>query len=292
MGWCQFCERCISDVERCPTCKIVGLKVFCDRVSGRRIKQLRLSCENEEKGCCWSGSLGQYDAHIAECGFVTVGCPNDGCTEKILRSGLEEHLTGFCVRRLLDCTLCKEKIASEDIPTHCQERCPKVEVTCDNTGCSVKVFRCDLADHREVCKKAVINCPFSDFGCDIVVIRNDLPKHLREYSEWHATKSTNAIASLETELKSARNELDSKTIPLLVFKMDAYRSRKSSILFASWDSPYFYSHPGGYLMKIRVVPCGGVENNHLSLFVHFVLGCNNDELMWPFDGISSYRINP
>ena len=92
-----FCETCIKSVsnDKCPNCKNSTLKIFCDRMSARRIKQLRLSCENEAMGCDWSGILDDYNNHITECGFVVVDCPNEGCKAKIPRNSLEKHCTSI-----------------------------------------------------------------------------------------------------------------------------------------------------------------------------------------------------
>ena len=254
-------------------------------MSARRIKQLRLRCENEEIGCDWSGILDDYERHINECGFMVVDCPNEGCKDKITRNNLEKHSTESCHRRLVDCACCKGKVPFDESPMH-PEVCPNVEITCDNNGCSVKFYRYELVQHKKVCKKAVINCPFGELGCNVIILRCDLQKHLREYYEKHALMSTQTIQSLRSELKCARRELNSKRVPPLVFKMTDYSRLKGSIrLFGIWESPCFYSHPEGYSMNLSVVPC--VENfidYSLSLYVQLVPGVYDDELHWPFDG--------
>ena len=120
-----FCETCIKKAKEtigsCPNCRAVGsskFKIFCDRMSGRRIKHLKLSCENEDRGCDWSGILDEYHAHVTECGFIVVECPNDGCTDKILEKFLHEHLLLACHCRLVDCAVCKEKVIHEEMQSH------------------------------------------------------------------------------------------------------------------------------------------------------------------------------
>ena len=269
----------------CPNCKSSTVKIFCDRVSARRVKQLRLSCENQVVGCDWSGILDDYEQHIKECGFMVVDCPNEGCEDKVARNVLEKHCTETCRRRLVDCACCKGKVPFDDLPTH-PEVCPDIEITCDSSGCLAKFHRRKLAQHMEVCKKAIINCPFSELGCDVVVLRCDLQKHLREYYEKHALMSTQTVQSLISELTAAKRELNSKRVPPLVFKMTDYNDLKGSIRkFGTWESPYFYSHPGGYAMNMHVVPCGeNLIDYSLSLYVHLVPGLYDDELLWPFDG--------
>ena len=264
---------------RCPSCKSSTLKIFCDRVSARRIKQLQLSCKNEGMGCDWSGILEDYDCHISECGFVMVDCPNEGCMEKVPRNNLEKHHTELCQRRLVDCASCEGKVPFNDIPTH-PDVCPNVEIVCGNIGCSAKFFRYELAQHKRVCKRTIIDCPFNELGCEVVILRSDLQKHLREYYEKHAVMSTQTVQSLQNELKSVRRELGSKSVPPLVFKMYDYNGLKE--VFGSWDSPAFYSHPGGYSMTFSVIP--DIVDHHLSLYFHLVPGHYDHELVWPFDG--------
>ena len=278
-----FCQVCIKGVDSCPDCHASTLRIFRDRVSARRIKQLRLSCKNEDRGCDWSGILDEYDAHIAECGFVVLDCPNEGCADKIPRNLLDEHLSMLCRRRLIDCTCCKEKVAYEEMSEH-PEKCLDVEVTCDNSGCSVKLYRRELQDHKDICRKSIISCPFSEVGCEVIVLRADLQKHLREYSEVHCTISKDTIVSIKRELSSARKELDSKCVPPLVYKMTNYGVLKANK--KTWSSPYFYTHPGEYKMKFRVYPGGCEEEgkDYLSVFIFLSSGPNDDELVWPFDG--------
>ena len=53
-----------------------------------------------------------------------------------------------------------------------------------------------------------------------------------------------------------------------------------------WHSPPFYLHPRGYKMCIRV-DANGYSNGkgtHVSVFVFFMRGKNDDNLSWPFRG--------
>lgn len=236
-------------------------------------------------GCEWSGILEDYEYHTRECGFVMVDCPNEGCKEKVPRNNLEEHRTESCQRRLIDCDSCKGKIPLDALPTH-PDVCPNVEIKCENIGCSAKFYRRELLWHKAACKKAIIDCPYSELGCKVVVLRSDVQKHLREYYEKHAVMSTQTVRSLRSELRSARRELDSKCVPPLVFKMYAeYIGCKDSIeTFGKWDSPEFYTHPGGYSMYFHVIPSGRSSVDHLSLYFYLVRGTYDDNLAWPFDG--------
>ena len=158
-----FCKAWINErMGSCPNCRKASPKIFNDLRGAREIKRLKVSCKNEDKGCDWSGALESYKTHTEECGFKEVKCPNaPGCSEKILKHFVEEHLSISCPRRKKKCTICLKMVTHEDISSH-PDSCPKVEVECGNLSCSVKLFRGELEAHQNVCPKQKIACPYSE----------------------------------------------------------------------------------------------------------------------------------
>ena len=62
------------------------------------INQLKIKCSNREKGCEWTGKLGELKTHLESekgCGFVTVKCPNI-CGATVVRKELEKYLSSKC----------------------------------------------------------------------------------------------------------------------------------------------------------------------------------------------------
>ena len=95
----------------CPNCRKAYPNIFSDLRGVREIKRLKVACENEGKGCNWSGALESYEMHRDECGWKEVECPNDGCSEKIVKRFTEQHLGASCPRRKKECTVCLEMVA-------------------------------------------------------------------------------------------------------------------------------------------------------------------------------------
>ena len=289
-----FCKTCITEVNGrmgiCPNCRKASPKIFSDLRSVRDVKRLMVACENEEKGCGWSGAMESYETHKEECGFKEVQCPNLGCSETVLRRFLEEHLSSSCLRRQEKCMVCHNMIVYEYMPTH-PNVCPKVEVECNNSGCSVRIFREQLTAHQCVCPKQIISCPYGKTGCNAQILREDRQKHLLENIEQHGKVASNTVLSLRKELNDVRKRLEtakqafeSKCTPPVTFKVPNYRQMKENN--GCWNSPYFYTHPGGYKMSLEVEINSQDDNakDHISLFFFLHPSCNDDSLFWPFAG--------
>ena len=275
-----FCKSCITEVNRrlgtCPNCRVESPKIFSDIRGAREIKRLKVACENEDKGCDWSGALESYnETHKEECGFNEVKCPNSGCGEMILKRFLDEHSTTTCPRRRVQCEVCSDMVAYEDKDSHRSTKCPKVKIECTNSSCMIKLFRDELAAHQCVCPKQKIDCPYSEVGCTAQILREDRQKHLLENMEQHATIATKTIVSLKRELQDAKC-----LIAPVTFKMANYRQKKENKV--NWRSPSFYTHFRGYKMELRVCSCGEVGTGSLSLYLHLIPGLHDDNLEWPF----------
>ena len=279
-----FCKDCITEVNErigsCPNCRKASPKIFNDLRGAREIKRLKVSCKNEDKGCNWSGALESYKTHTEECGFKEVECPNaPGCSEKILKRFVEEHLSISCLRRKKKCTICLKMFVHEDMPSH-PDSYPKVEVECSNLSCSVKLFRGELEAHQNVCPKQKIACPYSEAGCSAQILREDKQKHLEENIEHHGTVASTTVLSLKRELSEVSEKfqlsLETKLVPPVTFRMTNYKHRKESDKW--WMSPYFYTHAQGYKMKLEVEVNSSEDDskNHLSLYFCLAPGVNDD----------------
>ena len=68
------------------------------------------------------------------------------------------------------------------------------------------------------------------------------------------------------------------------FTMTGFQQKKLSN--SSWYSPWFYTHPRGYKMCLRVDANGyGVrKNSHVSVYLYMMRGEYDESLHWPFRG--------
>jgi hypothetical protein len=68
-----FCLTCIENVHPCPACRAADFQTIPSYFARRLI------------------------------GNLTIPCPNDGCTARISRSSLANHLSGYCAYNQLTC---------------------------------------------------------------------------------------------------------------------------------------------------------------------------------------------
>ncbi len=126
-----FCKGClyllIEQNTSCPNCRgdfIKNKQYFRDVNTGRKIKHLRIRCENEKQGCTWTGYLKDMkESHIPKCSYELVQCTNMNtevslddafyedddyiCGKLVQRRNLEKHMTAECEWRLVSCVYCK-----------------------------------------------------------------------------------------------------------------------------------------------------------------------------------------
>ena len=288
-----FCKSCIEQVKTrsgsCPNCRHISVDTFSDQRSDRQIKHLRISCCNEEDGCSWSGTLADYNIHKNSCEYIKVDCPNS-CEEKIQRINIDDHVSDSCPRRKVACSSCSTLVPFIENEAHLNTDCPRVEITCPNSGCRVKVTRDQLRIHKAVCPKEVVTCEFSEGGCAVRVFRKDITTHMRDHNQRHLNLALVTITNLKGEIDTLKKELDSQTklctlsVVPITFRMGRYSERKENRQM--WCSREFYSHPGGYKLKLVTHP-GGLRNTrsspagHLSLYLECIRDEHDGHLVWP-----------
>ncbi len=72
-------------------------------LANKQIQDLKVYCDNH--GCVWTGTVGNFEKHEAQCGYAKVPCPND-CSKQLLRKYLDKHLHCECVKRKCSCDHC------------------------------------------------------------------------------------------------------------------------------------------------------------------------------------------
>ena len=195
--FCQACiNRIITDRKPCPFCKASSFGVFFDKKQKRKVLELKLKCTMKERGCDWSGELGELDTHVdtrnGSCQFVDVNCPNN-CGESHQRCHLANHLSDLCPKRPFTCKYCQFKAAYEQVCNDHYPKCIKYPVPCPNKCEIGTVERGNLEQHVSECPLQVVEC---HLGCSERMKREGLPKHVRvcpkrpftcKYCEFKAT---------------------------------------------------------------------------------------------------------
>ena len=155
-----------------------------------------------------------------------------------------------------------------------------------------------MKQHLATCEEELVACKYSQMGCDLVIKRKDLKKHLQDEKDSHLKKALVTVSGLTMALsRSCSREpfelpfchwLCSKPscypLSLLIIRMDKFDIMKKQNKI--WYSAPFYSHFGGYKMCLHVNANRSVDgkDRHVSVFTCLMKGENDDNLIWPFRG--------
>ena len=254
-----------------------------------------MKCPNLTTGCDWEGELGSLEEHQDTCDHALLPCPNE-CKDEatlfgVLRKDLATHLKEKCRNRNYQCLHCGEEGKHCDITTSHLQTCPKLVIPCPNDGCSEKLQRCMIPDHRNVCLCQAVPCKYSKIGCSETPPRNKLKDHEQDNQlhlhiametilkgEESASQMQTRISQLESESVSYRDRADEFETRLAELETEyahihtatsshfgQYKKSASSqvtfkmAMFSQYKeskemfcSPPFYTHQGGYKMCVRV----------------------------------------
>ena len=223
----NFCRDClerylqstVTDRNICPYCRQPNFTFVPDIKAERQILNLKTYCPNKQLGCTWTGELRSMEKHLNKnvniysngCPYTKVECIN--CCGVVMQRGLlEDHQKSDCKFRQVTCDYCGIMGTYQWVTSyHQQEECHKYLLECPN-HCKVSpIRREDMTRHLEGCPLAIVNCPFSTVGCDTVVRRNCLTEHLKMMAEQHIKCNKDTIASIQHEVKEAREMLEVKS---------------------------------------------------------------------------------
>ncbi|CAH1785557.1 unnamed protein product [Owenia fusiformis] len=189
-------------------------QLFPDNFAKREIMSLTVRCSNSNTGCAEVIILKKLQNHLESCPFSCKPCPNQ-CSAILLRRDMPRHLAEECIRRLIRCNACKDKIIFEEYKAH-KDVCPMVQVRC--THCDVSLTREQMQRHLELdCPRAIINCTFSVVGCEIKMERSSLALHMQEYTQPHLRM---LVTSFGDVLKVLHSQDNSKIAPLELPSVD------------------------------------------------------------------------
>ena len=130
----SFCASCIDPIESdgkpCPLCS-QHMKLVDDKRLERTLNGLTVYCPHKEKGCEWTGELGEVNKHLNR----------QPTTDSILKG---------CQFQEIRCEICQshqcERHLMED---HISSKCPKRDIECEYhyVGCDFKGPQLELDGH-------------------------------------------------------------------------------------------------------------------------------------------------
>ena len=286
----MFCKSCLDELKRtsinytCPNCrKDLTNKCFKDSNTNRKIRHLLIYCTNRK--CLWNGSLQDIDKHLSTCLFQTVEC-SIGCGTQVDRCNLENHLKEKCPKRIVSCVYCHKEDEYQIINSdHYDKECPGYPLPCPNNGCQKKIKRRLMTEHIDTCPKEEVDCQYSKIGCHKKMKRENIPQHNKDKMEEHLGSAVDNIEKLKHTIKQLEQQQDHNESQYMTnIKMEGYEVMKERN--RTWYSPDFYTHLGGYKLRLVVYAsgCGDDENTHVSCFINLMPGEYDDTLEWPFQG--------
>ena len=203
----HYCHACIAGTQQqdkpCPEC-VEESFTFLELVKyQKRIASVRVYCSLKGRGCDWSGTLEELDAHLDpdldNCQYVDTKCPLN-CQQAIPKNKVEQHVREECVKREHVCQHCNFKATYEEVvDTHLPE-CMYVPLQCPNF-CGVTSEREMMEDHMKICRLEEVKCEFSDVGCGERFRREDQEEHTRQNYQRHLSLMAASTAETNRQME-------------------------------------------------------------------------------------------
>ena len=320
-----FCERCLKRVRliNCPSCREEFVREpIEDKFNEREIRNLILKCQNSSRGCEWEGELGNVESHQnGVCGYQLVQCGNK-CGAEIERREVEKHKKDHCELRMYWCPYCPifsdykdtyKKVTSEHF-----KACAYFPLDCPNNCGRKGISRGGMSSHLALCPEEVVPCRYKSLGCKVRLPRKQMGDHLKDkdthldiamattselvnrlnkVESEHSVSISNLEKQVDALLKKTSTEVDlpppvppSKPwlkedlfprYPPCILRVELDKDRRGSV------TPQFFSHPGGYRLKLWVGNC--IDYSVIDPVDH----PDNYPLKWPIEITVNYVIlNP
>ena len=121
----SFCKPCITryleEFQRCPTCMepLTLQTLRPSRIITGLVSEMKIKCDNVERGCPEIIKFNALKDHVKDCGFVPVKCSNDGCELIVNRKDQPHHERNDCSFRKEKCEVCGKYVAHGRKKLHC-----------------------------------------------------------------------------------------------------------------------------------------------------------------------------
>ena len=302
----------------CPFCRSTKFELISNTALEQSIKQLRVQCCYQHKGCGWTGALQNGNLHLKECDFVPMNCPNRCGCEQLERCKFSDHML-ICPHAHTTCSFgtigCNAKIpllrqAGQKHASDCLSE--HLLLVAQKNAQLLKDFRHFCTPFQLEGGLSVANDEYVKSQREALASTKHTIQMLKESLHETQKKTTSLKAELREEeiclaeikkkvsqtknVETAYKEriIQIQTLPLpeasglsyppITFTINNFRKRMK--LKDMWLSPPFYTHLGGYKMCHSVHPDGTKSRSirSMSVNIHFLAGEFNEHLVWPFPG--------
>ena len=327
-----ICKRCIDCHLRlstidgreksCPFCRKDDFKLIENSDLKKSINNLEVYCLYHKSGCMWQGKLKEGKAHLYECIFYPIDCPNKCECGKIERRNLRKHIAE-CPLQIMECSFepigCKPEYplprkeltvhTNQDIHQHLILLAKSTLKMHEEFDATVATFKlCQNEELQEMCslfysKKeefTMLEQHIQSLEMELLDLQTRI-KTMKQLVSENGAEYTAELSANYSETRDLQNVCHTtltefQTLPIpapssdnifcppVTFSIDRFSVRK--IHNEMWMSPPFYTHTGGYKMCLSVFPNGKeeAEGNHISVYLHMMQGEFDDHLTWPFSG--------
>ena len=211
------------------------------------------------------------EKHWPVCENYPLPCPNDCGKNKIQRQHLKQHLEKTCPIAVVECEFsyagCGTKLQRHLMPAHMKD---KMEAHLSMMAQSSK----QISELKEKVQQQALQIKKQEEEVKRLVKAIGRQKQQEKQEKLH----------MKTIFKLMADKSNNLVIPPVDVVMDEVEERKRNNIH--WFSPPFYSHLGGYKMRLEVYGngIGRGRGTHVSVFVCLMKGEFDDHLKWPFSG--------
>ena len=236
-------------------------------------------CPNQ---CGISPELQFVDLHVdVECPMQMVECVfrYAGCKQTFLRKDLECHM-------------------NQNLAVHMSLQAASHQLELKKLNARISELEIQL-DKARAENQALIKRVEKDCSAKVAAVSQEIKKSQAQSQEIKKAQDQRLkghLSTLRSEIKKAQGETkdqimreigvvhDRVVLVPVSFTMTGFHQKKSSS--SSWYSPWFYTHPRGYKMCLRVDANGyGIrKNSHISVYLYMMRGDYDESLKWPFRG--------
>ena len=289
----------------------------CTSPGGQETKVLAKDLENHKTNKCPKRNYmcefchedGSYDFmksdHLETCPAMLIACPNEPCTSKILRCGIEAHCS-TCPYEPVPCKYskvgCRKRPLRKDLKEHEEDAQLHLRITAEK----VLDLTEKLAKLQQ--KQTDDRAKLSELIKEQQQKQTNLTKLLNNMQQTITDNQTNLCKTQEEERQKQivlsekldnmqRKTTDDQTsLGKKVDKLTEHYSPPSAFRCNfgpnEFYSPPFYTSLNGYKMCVRVDAHGSGtgEGTHVSVYTYLMKGDNDDSLTWPFTRTVTFEL--
>ncbi|XP_062616340.1 TNF receptor-associated factor 3-like [Saccostrea cucullata] len=217
----QLCQSCADNylqaggIRQCPyqeeMCEMLQKEGIIPDTSARReIRQLKVYCPNQVRGCQKIVKWKELEKHTEECPHEPLSCPYKdwGCQEIVDRSSLTDHQRD-CPFIPTQCQYCGQTIPQESLQAHEKENCMKIPINCEYGCNTAPIPRDQISQHQDTCPRKPRICKYASAGCTFQGLAEEVEGGMRDmlYTEVHLQQVTLQMAKIDLHSIDIRREV-------------------------------------------------------------------------------------